>query len=1424
MFSARPSNKDTEDDLLKYQKEFLSANATPAVKVVRAEKRKSDDKVKPLSIPVGEQDKDVVTLGGVPHNFPHQSAAPSFKKTKPTVHFKQSGLKPSDEGSEDPEAFLDKHDIHISKVLSDIVERDLANTRVCYPSITGHGGFPVAMHRESSQLQESVRGGQARNAEKIQKKKSIFAQQFSRKTCSESEDIATDAGVTSDNGATGSCHHAGSTHSRASETRSIDEENRARLSAMSEEQIIDEENRARLSAMSEEQIIDEENRARLSAMSEEQILVEQKNLLQTLDPSLVAFLTRHRGTNGENSTQAKSTGEPMDVSAPALNMRAPVRPTPVTQPSPIPVLDESELPVKRDKTWMHMDDVEAEKMQWMKDLPPPTAGDNKTGQPARFDLHGNLVPANADMPTHLGLHHHGDEPERAGYTLGELFQLARSTFLQQRTLAITTIARIINNARNGSFYDCTSTAIIPALVDGGLVFILRWALDDSTENTMAAAVLCLHSLLVCQQDEEAADMTFSWHGGHEMPSLIVPETETNDNDEEQEHTDAALVKHDIIKGLLKMALLQRLRYIVEVWQPPTPVILHIINILIRIARHSKQAAYELMQCPRLMTTLFNQFLPITWTACGDYSSCSGSGRPISSVLKLIRVVCTAGRNMAATFISEFHLLDCIARYLALQPSEMELPRRDAEQLQTEALHTWQVCLSYGHATHIFSDLYPVLMDRVQQLCQQQVDFLSMTAQQQLAACALIGVLETVTCVAADASRMDAEQRQKCGVEVKPVVVVGVVWSDASGCCRCDVELTVAPSVDWSQVITLIQPIELLLQSHLEHFIAVYTHTQKDVDFLASCVNFVATFYSHVSTQAGHDTVSTLEHIEWLSTSLLLPCLQSQSFRVASRNLRTHSLLLLDPVSGQSELPSNLPELGSLVGGQALVCPLLHEESSVSILLAVSRLLVTVGKLHKDMVDKLYSFLLEDEDLLVYLRKVCQSKTTAAGSSHFAKFENQLQHHLVTMAKAKECVNGKLYHQVSLRLLVRLHEGDETAAHDLLSSVIFNQHFLRDLEVEDTTLTQLEDRLKLHSTPMPSSATQQQFHSTKGDLIEDLRTHWASMRGTYLSCLSDFWRNLDRSRNRSELCRVMDIDSMLTGRVTQWLMPLDWIYLPLMQLHNRTTSCQPGLTVESLPPALVGMATDALRCVYLMECWRPMVLDVITPTTRLCRLMCALLAGNDLFLDPWIHGYLASLLTLYCRKPQILDRIDLKEMIPGISSFYDMFMRLLDQYEGVSFGDSLFGCFVLFPLQQRFDVTLRKVIWAERPLVLRTLFAPVKEVVVPVERLLEPEETDVELLRLYMQALLSGSVQSRWSPVLYLTAVHHVNRFFYTQHGTHTKLRMAMLTQALLCRDKKTRHDLLYYKSLNLENESGMELYQQLPDNRQRIVDKLVPGE
>ena len=35
----------------------------------------------------------------------------------------------------------------------------------------------------------------------------------------------------------------------------------------------------------------------------------------------------------------------------------------------------------------------------------------QTGKPARFDFDGHIVCVDSDLPLHLGLHHHGQEPE-----------------------------------------------------------------------------------------------------------------------------------------------------------------------------------------------------------------------------------------------------------------------------------------------------------------------------------------------------------------------------------------------------------------------------------------------------------------------------------------------------------------------------------------------------------------------------------------------------------------------------------------------------------------------------------------------------------------------------------------------------------------------------------------------------------------------------------------------------------------------------------------------------------------------------------------------------------------------------------------------------------------------------------------------------
>lgn len=60
-------------------------------------------------------------------------------------------------------------------------------------------------------------------------------------------------------------------------------------------------------------------------------------------------------------------------------------------------------------------------------------------------LPGFLLPfADDKVNVTQALHHHGEEPERPGYTLQELLKLSRSSLQQQRVLALTTLANILD--------------------------------------------------------------------------------------------------------------------------------------------------------------------------------------------------------------------------------------------------------------------------------------------------------------------------------------------------------------------------------------------------------------------------------------------------------------------------------------------------------------------------------------------------------------------------------------------------------------------------------------------------------------------------------------------------------------------------------------------------------------------------------------------------------------------------------------------------------------------------------------------------------------------------------------------------------------------------------------------------------------------
>ena len=63
--------------------------------------------------------------------------------------------------------------------------------------------------------------------------------------------------------------------------------------------------------------------------------------------------------------------------------------------------------------WLHMDTIEKEKMEWMTDVPlySQNPSDEDEAREVRFSLDGLVIPRNVVLPAHLGLHHHGDEPQ-----------------------------------------------------------------------------------------------------------------------------------------------------------------------------------------------------------------------------------------------------------------------------------------------------------------------------------------------------------------------------------------------------------------------------------------------------------------------------------------------------------------------------------------------------------------------------------------------------------------------------------------------------------------------------------------------------------------------------------------------------------------------------------------------------------------------------------------------------------------------------------------------------------------------------------------------------------------------------------------------------------------------------------------------------
>ncbi|TSQ46656.1 C2 domain-containing protein 3 [Bagarius yarrelli] len=587
----RPKPTDSESDLLQEQERFLVSGSAPAAAVTRRADKRRGDGASADSDDSDVKTRDVVTITDLPDELPTLTPGPAKKSCSKKEHVRFE--------NEDPEELLDKHDTHISAVLSRIVERDTSAVPVLLPAFTSTA-FPKVLHCSTVKNQEI--GG----------RKSIFARHIA------AEKAKTGCGERNDSKVA---------NTLASNFRPAQDTTGPLL--------VSGQGLGPDSAL-ETLKIHQENQARLKGMSQSEILEEQKFLLAQLDPRLVDFVKSRKAGNAAFSTSSsidKSTCPDQSLAKskpPDLNYSAPdhqevTMDTEVddeTQCSSHRPINVEQLLIKPEKGWLHMDKLEPEKLEWMSELPPPRKKGTKQAMQARFDFSGILIPPTEDLPTHLGLHHHGEDPE------------------------------------------------------------LHKEDDD--------------------EDDEGQKET--------------------EKQKEERQLDHDIAQKDVIKGLLKMQLLQRLRYILEVVRPSPQTVLDILEILIRIARYSVSAATQvnfnrvlkvILDCPRLMETVMSDFLPCVWSVMTSPTPPSLYGFPVSKAIKLLRVLGSASRHVCARILNNLGGKERLSRFLSVKPSELLLESRENICCSTEALRLWAVAASYGQACNLYKDLYPVLIEALQ---------------------------------------------------------------------------------------------------------------------------------------------------------------------------------------------------------------------------------------------------------------------------------------------------------------------------------------------------------------------------------------------------------------------------------------------------------------------------------------------------------------------------------------------------------------------------------------------------------------------------------------------------------------------------------------------------------------------------------------
>ncbi|XP_065077576.1 RNA polymerase II-associated protein 1 [Ochlerotatus camptorhynchus] len=1051
--------------------------------------------------------------------------------------------------------------------------------------------------------------------------------------------------------------------------------------------------------------IHEENVQKMQQMDEQEIIKEKDHLVSTMDPKLVEFLkSRRKGA----TTSLKPAQEP-------IHEIEEVKPE-------IPDLDV--LQQDGSDQWINFDILEPEKLEWTKNIQ-RSLKDLKPGETfeARFDWKGVLQPyaVKGEDPKKddRELYLHGDEVERPGYTLQELFRLARANVLQQRISSLNAIGGILNILNQG-FYDG-----VLELPISKTFFFLRFALDENTPSVVEAASRALAYFFYNDTDETLLDAIYDTERGIYQPELGLNITHSRAEQEElrqkelekgfdtmklheqkksqkssrkvqfstqidddpddinnrETMNDFHLAETDLLECLLRSNILERIRYILFSMRPEGTTAISCTKLLIRLARTNESMAVKIVSNEQLIGGLVNNYLV----------SIEGAGKfePQHLVIKLLRVLCSYGNDFYDRYLARYHVTSLLKRYV--------FSRRDVNvsliQTQIETFRFMRLILKCTQNDELYCELLPALFYLLEWHYQHLVldeNGPFIIRQHCASLLALIGY-DRVQHVATVFSPQNWDRLFACFSKwFNGATKYGVNEFSQKlllGACL-DVAAKVRPIAGTyyrnffdgylSAFLKSVKFDDLMKQLSQSPLFSTAAGLEDRSEKIAPLPNL-----GSILTRENHSTAPTLILTKSYPAFMLHAMLDLLRSHAESDLLplqlfvdnRFHFNYLIKLASMVSERNRNFTLTGQLSTNWFL-------KGELNYILDVLAVLVKDGRYRPGKRDPPRTNTDEEDVDMKKSEKLISSETSA----------NK---------------DGRLLLAMAFKALLHLSEEFYPAIVRLFDEVIF----VRD------------------------------FYVTVGDGVaaEDLQ-RWKFNYKVKLKTLVKNEGNFSGTRN--------------SYTVIGWRIPLLARTWPYSLLYMLLEKAEQGPAAHLQHFSEEQIIKTSLLFSELLELNS---ISLTTVTHKLMYLMTAFLGPDSKFLDGDVSALITRRINALRAEVQCSgERFDFDARLEERKSYHGLYQLVLDIFQSSSYGHEPFSALVMVPLAQRYDIQWRNLVWSEHVAVLRFITCNEQQLFGTLDDYLQPEETDVTLIRFYSQALNSNLLRPGTAPAR--IAAHHVQAY------------------------------------------------------------------